>query len=331
MTHSRLTLALDSGLFALPPEGRIAVFRPRAETDLSALPAARVQVVQGFRPDHDALAAQGFSVLPEAEGAYAAAVIVLPRAKDEARALIADAVARLPAGAPVAVDGQKTDGVESVLRELRGRVTLGEPLSKAHGKIAAFASPGPEALADWRAVPGEVEGFRTVPGIFSARAVDRGSAMLAEALPERMAGRVADLGAGWGYLSARILTRPEVRELHLVEAEKAALDCARINVPDPRARFHWADATRFRLEAPFDHVVANPPFHVARAADPGLGAGFIRAAAAMLGRDGQFWMVANRHLPYETPLATHFRDVEEIGGDAAFKITRAGRPVRTGP
>lgn len=327
MTASRLTLALDTGLFALPDAGRIAVFRPRAEADLSALPQDRVRVIQGFRPDHDAFAARGYAVATAAGEDYAAAIVAVPRIREEARALIAEATAHVPEGAPVAVDGLKTDGVDSLLRDLRPLVALSEALAKAHGKIAVFPSPGPGAFAAWQARPGLVEGFRTLPGMFSAGAVDRGSALLVEALPARMAGRVADLGAGWGYLAAALLSRPDLRELHLIEAEKAALDCAAMNITDPRARFHWADATQFRLTPPVEHVVANPPFHRGRAADPGLGAAFIRAAAGMLVPHGQFWMVANRHLPYETALTTHFRDVEEIGGDSAFKLTRAARPV----
>ena len=39
-------------------------------------------------------------------------------------------------------------------------------------------------------------------------------------------------------------------------------------------------------------------------------------------------MVANRHLPYEATLAAHFGKVDEVGGDARFKILNATRPVR---
>lgn len=318
---------METGLFA-PPDGRIAVFRPRAEADLSALPKDRVQVIQGFRPDHDAWAGQGYATTAEAEGQFAAAIVMIPRAREETRALLAEAMSRLPEGAPVVIDGQKTDGVDALVRELRGQVALSHALAKAHGKIAVFPSPGPGAFADWAARPGDAGGFRTAPGVFSAGGVDRGSALLADALPAKMTGRIADLGAGWGYLSARILERDAPREVHLVEAEKAALECARLNVTDPRAVFHWADATRFKPATAFDHVVTNPPFHTSRTADPALGAGFIRAAAGMLAGHGQFWMVANRHLPYEPVLAACFREVEEIGGDATFKLTRAARPMR---
>jgi 16S rRNA (guanine1207-N2)-methyltransferase len=75
-------------------------------------------------------------------------------------------------------------------------------------------------------------------------------------------------------------------------------------------------------------VVCNPPFHVTRAAEPGLGAAFIKAAAAMLHPGGTLWLVANRHLPYGAVLTEIFRDVEDIGGDGAFRLVRASRPVR---
>lgn len=327
MRSARLEIALEAGLWPLPAEGRIAVIRPRLGDDLSALPKDRVEVVTGFKPDADWFAGRGYRVVTRPSGPYAAAAVCLPRARAQGEALIAEAAASVQPGGPVAVDGQKTDGVDSLLKALRRRVALSEALSKAHGKIAVFpAGPG---LEDWAARPAEVEGFRTVAGVFSAAGVDRGSALLAAALPAEMKGKVADLGAGWGYLARAVLERPGVRECHLVEAEAEALDCARVNVTDERAQFHWADATTVRLPKLMEHVVMNPPFHAGREADPGLGVAFIGAAARALAPDGVLWLVANRHLPYDRVLKSLFREVQEIGGDAAFRVTRAAYPVRT--
>ncbi|MEZ5883350.1 MAG: class I SAM-dependent methyltransferase [Paracoccaceae bacterium] len=326
MSHPRLSLALDAP-GALPPEGRIAVYRPLADTDLSDLPKDRLHLIQGFAPDHAALAARGFDVAPEASGPYAAAVVFLPRAKAEARAILAEACARVLPGGPVWVDGAKHDGVDSILRDLRKRVDVSSPIAKAHGKIFAFAA-APDALGDWQGQEmAPAPGFVTGPGVFSADAVDRGSALLAAAIPDELPVRVADLGAGWGWLSAQILARRGIEELHLVEADHAALEFARRNISDPRARFHWADATRFAPEARFGAVVMNPPFHTSRAADPGLGAAFIRAAGAMLSLSGTLYMVANRHLPYEDALRAAFHEIEEIGGDGGFKVIRASKPI----
>lgn len=321
MTHSRLTLALAGGALALP-DGRIAVFGPPAGYDLSALPRDAVTIVSRFFPDARTWTRAGYHVTQTPEGAFAAALVVLPRAKDAARALIAEA--RAATSGPLIIDGQKTDGVDSILKAVKARATPQGVTAKSHGKLFWIAGGD---FSDWVATDRVVEGFITRPGVFSADGPDRGSLALLASLPA-LKGRVADLGAGWGFLARAILASPHVTHLDLIEADAVALACARENIADPRAAFHWADATDFKPDAPYDVVVSNPPFHMGRAGDPGLGRAFIRAAAALLTPSGQFWMVANRHLPYETELAQYFREVEEVGGTSGFKVIRAARPHR---
>ncbi|SPH24863.1 Ribosomal RNA small subunit methyltransferase C [Defluviimonas aquaemixtae] len=332
MAHPRFSLALQ-GADALPASGRVLLTGPRAAADLSIFPKDRTVVVQGFYPDHAALARHGWHVVPsiaEAGDGFAAAVVVLPRARGEARARIAGATAKVVAGGPVWIDGQKTDGVDSMIRDIRSRVAISAPLAKAHGKIFRFAA-GPE-FDDWMATPlCPAPGFTTMPGVFAADRPDRGSELLAAALPGDLSGHVVELGAGWGFLATAILARPDVMSLDLIEADHAALECARANVTDPRAHFHWADATLFKSDGRPATVVTNPPFHVGRAADPALGAAFIAAAAEMLAPQGRLYLVANRHLPYEAVLRANFREVAEIGGDSGFKIFAAARPVAVAP
>ncbi len=322
---ARLALAFDTGLRL--PSGTISVYRPRAGEDFAPLDPRRVRMVQSFRPDHDALARMGWDV-GTAPAPAPVAMICLPRAKAEALARIAEAVAQ---GAElVLVDGQKTDGVEAVLKALRARVAVSDPISKAHGKLFWFA-PGTADFSDWAASVHIVQDptlgdFRTLPGVFSADAVDTGSALLAQSLPETLPARMADLGAGWGYLSAACLARKGVTELHLVEAEAQALDLARINIRDPRAQFHWADATGCSLPVSLDGIVMNPPFHIGRNAQPALGLAFIAHAARMLGARGTVWMVANRHLPYADALEQCFARVEVLTETSAFRIWQAKTP-----
>jgi 16S rRNA (guanine1207-N2)-methyltransferase len=290
--------------------------------DLSDLPKDRLVLVTSFKPDVDAFTARGYLCQTEAPAADVASVI-LPRAKALARAMLADA----SAAHLLIVDGQKTDGVESVLKELKKRESIVGTISKAHGKLFWFAPTSD--YSDWQAQPTQVQGFTTRPGVFSADGVDPASVLLIQHLPEKLSGKVADLGAGWGYLSASVLgAYPGIKELHLVEADHAALDCARENVRDPRAHFHWADATRWTAPARLDAVIMNPPFHVGRAAEPDLGRAFIATAASSLAPNGQLWLVANRQLPYEAALAALFTQVDEVGGDKRFKILHAQRPTR---
>ncbi|OWU85542.1 MFS transporter [Oceanicola sp. 22II-s10i] len=320
MSAPRLELALSGGGLDLSGTGRIAVFAPRAGMDLSVLPRDRVLVVSGFRPDVEGFEAAGYATSVAAEGRFDAAIVFLPRAKRLAEALVAQAVA--VSDGPVVVDGARTDGIEGVLKAVRKRVAVEGPINKAHGKLFWFSGGD---FTDWAAAePAPLEGgWITAPGVFSADGIDPASALLAAALPAKLSGKIADLGAGWGYLASEVLKRDGVKSIDLVEADHAALDCARRNVTDPRARFHWADATRWRPETLMDAVVMNPPFHTSRTADPGIGQAFIRAAAGMLRPGGRVWIVANRHLPYETVIAGTFGAVEEIGGDTRFKVMTA--------
>ena len=319
---ARLALALDGGLSL--PGGTIAVYRPRAGEDFAPLRPAGVQMVQSFRPDFDALTQAGWSVSATPTPAPAA-LICLPRAKAEGLALIAGAIAQ--GAALVLVDGQKTDGVEAVLKSVRARTEVQGTVSKAHGKLFWFA-PGDADFSDWHAQTLTLEDpllgrFQTLPGVFSADGIDPGSALLAQALPDTLPARMGDLGAGWGYLSAACLARKGVEEMHLIEAEAQALDLARGAISDPRARFHWADACNFTLPAPLGGIVMNPPFHTGRKAEPALGLAFIAAAAQALGPRGSLWMVANRHLPYERALERHFVTHEVLAETGAFRVWQA--------
>lgn len=307
------------------PGGDVLVFGAGGSDDLTPLDPSRTTIEQGFYPDHRVLVSRGFNVVPQVEGQFETAIVVLPRAKPAARARIAAAADRLLPSGSLWIDGRKTDGVDSILKELRGLCGVDEVHSKAHGKIFRVMLDAKNSLPEeWKTHPVEITpGFVTRPGVFSADRVDPGSALLARHLPERLPTRLVDLGAGWGWLSAQALAHPGVEVVHLVEADHAALQSARDNISDPRAQFHWADARDFRLPEPVNGVIMNPPFHNGRDADPKLGAAFIATAAGILTGAGRLWMVANRHLPYETVLRAYFAKVTEIGGDNRFKLFEA--------
>ena len=325
MTADRLSFAIEAGM-PLPDDGRIALFGAPADLATGPLPLDRCQVVQRFFPDFSAWQARGVATARLPEGPFAAAIVFLPRARDLAEARVAEAVAAAPGGL-IVIDGQKTDGIEPMLKALRGRVELQGQVSKAHGKTAWFTAGA--TFDDWaHGQTRTASGAWTAPGVFSADGLDPASEALLAVLPPKLGADVADLGAGWGALSAGLLQRESLRKLHLVEADHAALDCACRNIDDPRAVFHWADATNWKPEAALDAVVMNPPFHQGRKADPALGQAFIASARRMLKPSGKLWLVANRHLPYESALSTHFRNSEEIAGDSRFKILHATRPNR---
>lgn len=322
---SRFALALDSGAVTLPDAGDILFLRTPADRDLGDLDPTRVLFSHGLRPEVDAWLARG--ARDRAVEDAAAAVVTVARAKALTYALIHEAIGAVPAGAPIIIDGDKADGVESILKTCRNTFAVEDVYSKAHGKCFTF--PAPKAAPDgWRLTESDVDGFQTVPGVFSADAVDPGSRLLADHLGG-IGGRVGDLGAGWGYLSRQILTAEAVTALDLVEVEGLALACARQNVTDPRAAFHWADATTW-TGGPYDWVIMNPPFHTGRKGEPALGQAFIAIAARTLAPTGRLRLVANRHLPYEATLRDHFAQVVVLADAQGYKVIEAQKPRRKG-
>ena len=192
----------------------------------------------------------------------------------------------------------------------------------------------PQLCEQWRALdavrPIENRRFMSRPGVFAWDRIDAASALLATHLPNDLAGYAADLGAGFGYLSIELLSRcRQIRQLDVYEAEARALDLARMNLVTAASGreigFHWHDVTT-GLPRSYDVIITNPPFHTGSREDrPDIGRRFIQVAAAALHRGGRLWLVANRHLPYETVLNEGFGTVRIVTQAHGFKIIEAVR------
>ena len=173
--------------------------------------------------------------------------------------------------------------------------------------------------------------FLTRPGVFAWDRIDAASELLASHLPADLHGRVADFGAGWGYLSMQVLARcPTIVSLDLYEADARALALAEANLADAPVPVtcHWHDVAAGVAER-FDAIVCNPPFHALGRGDrPDIGRAFIATAASALKPGGRLWLVANRHLPYEHALGEGFAQVSTLAQNAGFKIVQATKAMR---
>ncbi|MEN8892713.1 class I SAM-dependent methyltransferase [Planktotalea arctica] len=325
MKHARLDLARGANL--LPElDGPVGVFGAIEVDRLRGLEGMDLHCESGSFVTSSALKSAGFEVTQQLGCKASNAIVFLPRAKAEALHLIARAVAAAPEGW-IIVDGQKTDAIESIAKQIARDVPIAGSYSKGHGKTIWFEAAKATSFCKWQAQPQTIEdGFVTAPGVFSADGIDPASALLVEHLPKDLSGRVVDLGAGWGYISSQLLGQARaVKTLHLVEDNAAALDCAKRNVADPRAQFHWADALDWRTPEPVQTVIMNPPFHKTRSSEPALGVAFIEAAARLLKPGGTLYMVANAHLPYEYTIEQAFSKVELLARTTRFKVFKAER------
>ena len=209
--------------------------------DLSALPASRMRDRARIRARSCLLGGAGAFRVGRAASARHPARSWSCRASRISRAsLVARALAH---GGPVIVDGP----------EDRRRRFPAQGSARAR-RCGISRSPRRTANAPWssgrrrRWPTGSCRtcrtgsGWVTAPGGLFGRRAGPGSVALGRALPDALPGRVADLGAGWGYLAFQALERSGVAEIAPRGGRACALEAARANIRDDRAHFHWADA-----------------------------------------------------------------------------------------
>ena len=334
-----LFLPFSEDRLSWPAASGGAIFlRARDGGPLRERPLPGLVCEQSFKPEADALSQAGFAVnVTGAAETYELVLILPPRQRDEARALMARAVAMTRPGGRIIVSQSNDEGArssEADLAQLTGDV---QSMSKNKCRVfwtASLARLNVSLLAQWQGLDAPraiADGrFMSRPGIFAWDRIDVASALLAEHLPPSLTGRAADLGAGFGYLSAELLTRcPGITALHAYEAENRALELARVNLKSFEARtpidYRWHDVAA-GLPDSYDVIVTNPPFHAQRGIDrPDIGRRFIAVAADSLRPGGKLWLVANRHLPYENVLSESFDSVRTVVQRHGYKIIEAVR------
>ena len=339
-----LLLPFTDGSLAWPPGGGVLFMGARAGWPLQGRVLPGLVFEQAFKPEADALERSGLAAASDDPSVRYSLVLMLPpRQREQSRAWFARALQRLAPGGTVLACMPNNEGAKSGEADLVRLAGSVSSLSKRHCRVfwtpPLQAPADPVLAAEWSTldaprrivdagVPGG--GFLSSPGVFAWDRIDAASRLLAEHLPADLHGDIADLGAGWGYLAGQVLERcPGVTSLDLYEADARALALASANLLAQGAQiplgFHWHDASA-GLPRRYHAIVSNPPFHAqGREERPDLGRAFIAAAAAALHPGGRLWLVANRHLPYESVLDASFGTVRIVAQRDGFKVVEAVR------
>lgn len=306
------------------PSQEILFLGAQPHPDFSSLEKLTAQ--QPLKPLATLCEKSGIPITEKITGQFPLILFLPGKSKDEILSGFATAHTHLAPGGTLITALPNTAGASRFEKEIARVTPLLFSVSKNKSRAFAVSNTTPwdhETLATWQtlATPQEIPGtsFITCPGVFSAAHIDPGSALLAKHLPHSLHGNVADLGAGWGYLSHIALEKsPKISQIHLFEADSRALACARRNIPE-KAIFHWHDVTT-GLPEKYDHIITNPPFHTAQSKDLDLGKAFLTTAASHLKRSGTLHIVANRQLPYEAHLASLGLRSRLLFQDHAYKI-----------
>ncbi len=165
------------------------------------------------------------------------------------------------------------------------------------------------------------------PGIYGWQKIDRGSALLIEAIrhflngaTSRRLNTVLDLGCGYGYLSVMLAS---LGATHIVATDNnmaAITACQQNFVAHNIAGEVVADDCAAHIERCFETVVCNPPFHLGFDTSRPLTAKFLKSARRRLLPSGRAFFVVNQFIGIEAPAAEVFTSVQEVHRGEGFKV-----------
>ncbi len=130
----------------------------------------------------------------------------------------------------------------------------------------------PTGPAQRRAITVELFGhaltLETAPGVFSADGLDHATAILLRTCPPPTAGRVLDLGCGWGPIAIGLTLASPALHVDAVDVNERAralceANAVRAGVPD---RVHVLAPEEVDPQVRYAEIWSNPPIRVGKAA-----------------------------------------------------------------
>jgi 16S rRNA (guanine1207-N2)-methyltransferase len=165
--------------------------------------------------------------------------------------------------------------------------------------------------------------LETDAGVFSPSRLDPGTRLLLEtAPPPPAAGRLLDLGCGYGPLALVLAARSPGAQVWAIDVNRRALElctrnAARAGLPNVRC----AAPDDAQLPGTFRLIWSNPPIRIGKAALHGL-------LTAWLGRlepSGAAYLVVHRHLGSDSLqrwLEESGRPAERVAARAGYRVLR---------
>lgn len=279
---------------------------------------------------------------PEEKGTFDQIIIDLPKGRQLAQRWLMLACEAARSGATLYLSGAKEAGIQSVMRDAQALLGEGTILGYKKGnRVGRFTIRAyPESWPAWALRPGiaprswaefhcELGGksqrIFSLPGIFSYDRLDTGTRVLVESIDIPHGAKVLDLGCGNGLVGI-FAASASAETIDFIDVNLLAIAATRKNLashPNERAQVWASDALEAVHDLRYSHILTNPPFHAGRAVDYQMAQAFIQQSWNQLIPGGQFILVANQFIRYDSLLQLTFQNARLIVAREGYQVWMA--------
>ncbi len=211
----------------------------------------------------------------------------------------------------------------------RGILSLGKRVQEQFGNLETLEiSKGRRVICAVKRATNDEKPAAPELAPFAAGRIDEGTSLLLESLEVHATDIALDPGCGAGFIGAHIAEQAGKGQVTLLDVSLVSVAAARRLLEErglTNAQVLASDGLQAVRDQRFDLVATNPPFHLGGVQTTAIAERFIRESAQVLRPRGRLYLVANRFLKYEPALRSCFSAVEEVSGNARFKVLRALR------
>ncbi len=165
--------------------------------------------------------------------------------------------------------------------------------------------------------------------VFSRDSLDIGTRFFLQHLPFRQhAGDIIDLGCGNGLVGLIAAERSPEATVCFVDESFMAVASARDNFyrvfkEQRAATFCVGDGLMNFESASADLILCNPPFHQQNTVGDQIAVGLFKQSRRVLRKEGELWVIGNRHLNYHNYLDRFFGGHSVVASNSKFVIVKA--------
>ena len=262
-------------------------------------------------------------------------IIAFPKSKAELNFTLAMIAHCINEETKILLVGEKNGGIQSTPKLTKDLFSHCQKIDAARHCLLFAGLVKPEKLSqvfnlqDWfKKYQITVEGIEltiaSLPGVFSQKKLDIGTALLLRNLPEIMTGKVLDFGCGAGVISCFIGKKFNDSKLSLLDVSALALTSAQESLTLNGLSGHVFPSNSLSdVKEKYQHVVSNPPFHQGVKTHYQASEQFLAGIKKQLTKQANITIVANSFLRYLPIMQEHIGNTRVITKAQGFTIYQA--------